>query len=291
MKQQNEKSGGRLKRLLLRSLAFIGVVYVTILGFLIASETTLVYPGSKYPRGNWEPDFAFEELNFQSADGTMINAWLLPQEEETKGDNEGKPPRYVLLCHGNGENVAQSAGYIGRGLQRALSANVLVFDYHGFGKVEGTPSEKVVKEDAKAALYALCKRFSIGTSDVILVGHSIGGGPAVYLAANEGCKALIVQRTFTSLPDVAQSIYWWLPVRYLMSNEFNSAETIKNYDGPFFQSHGEEDQLIPISFGKRLNDNCPSVQKEFMAIAKMGHLDGYPEAYWSRLADWVDEID
>jgi fermentation-respiration switch protein FrsA (DUF1100 family) len=281
-----------MKRVLIRCILIIGFTYVAILGFLIACETTLVYPGSRFPRGNWEPDFSHEDLYFPSADGTELNAWLLPADagDATEPAQDGDPC-FVLLCHGNGENVAQSSGYIGRNVQQTLNANVLVFDYHGFGKVGGVPNEQAVKEDAEAALGFLCERFSIQPSDVIVVGHSIGGGPAIHLAATKGCRGLVVQRTFSSLPDVAQSMYWWLPVRYLMSNEFNSAETIKNYDGPFLQSHGELDRLIPIEFGRKLFESCPSTTKEFFAVPQMGHLDPLPKEYWVKLDEWKKGLD
>lgn len=311
MSERSKSSQGRVKRWILRSISLLGIVYVCILGMLIASETTLVYPGSPYPRGNWEPEFAFEEQMFPSADGTIIHAWLLPAISpdigadlesnaavETDADQSDEaepvtpaPERYVLLCHGNGENIAQSSSWIGRNLQTSLNANVLVFDYHGFGKTKGKPSEKAVKEDAEAALAVLCRRFSIEPTDVILVGHSLGGGPAVHLAQTQGCKALILQRTFSSLPDVAQSIYWWLPVRYLMQNVFDSATAIKDYDGPLFQSHGTADTLIPIKFAKKLNGNCPSDNNVFYPIEGMGHFDGQPEAYWDALSEWLDEVE
>ena len=178
----------------------------------MANETNLVYPGSKYPRGNWQPtDFEFEEMEFTSSDGTKLYGWFLPVDEPKSGsdvaEDQGVEKRdVVLLCHGNGENIAQSAVNNGIYFRHYLNADVFVFDYRGFGKSEGTPDEPGVLADSEAALTLLCDKTGCSCSEVILVGHSIGGGPAIHLASKYGCKMLILQRTFSKLTAPAQNM-------------------------------------------------------------------------------------
>ena len=274
-----------IKRWLFR-LTFLAVgFYVFMLVMLAWSETALVYPGSPESNGNWNPEtFDYEEVEFQSADGTELLGWYLP----ANADNE-KDCRTVLICHGNGENLAQVAGYWGVQFRDTLNAEVFAFDYRGFGKCEGTPTEKTVFEDSTAALECFCERTGKSKTDVIIVGHSLGGGPAVHLAQSQGCKMLILQRTFSSLPDAASASYPMFPVHWIMRNRMNSKESIKDCSMPLFQSHGGADKLIPCDLGHTLHDRCPSDKKEFFEVDGMGHWDPLPAEYWAKLKAFVNE--
>lgn len=290
-------------RILKRTAITVVILYVGILLMLMANETSLVYPGSKYPRGNWAPtDFEFEEVQFLSADGTRLVGWYLPPPEiqqDPSGENasdEGLTPEdahqieTILLCHGNAENVAQSAGYIGNMLRTTLNAELFVFDYRGFGKSEGVPAEQGVLEDAEAALEWLKEKTGKSPREMILVGHSIGGGPAVHLASKQGAKALVLQRTFNALTEPAANQYPWLPVRYVMRNQFRSVDWIEQFRGPLFQSHGEADRLIPVHMGRELFDAAPTTRKRFFAVDGMTHWDALPGDYWGQLARFIDRL-
>jgi len=284
----------------LRRLLFVTIaVYIGMIGCLALFENRLVYPGSKYPAGNWESQGqGFTEVEFAAADDTKLFGWYLPLASSDTlpaddGAGEASPmrPRTVLHCHGNGENIAQVGASTAKKFSETLQANVFTFDYRGFGKSEGAPHEAGVKQDADAALAWLCERDGVQPADVIIVGHSLGGGLACYLANKHGCKALILQRTFSSLPDTAAREFWMFPVHMVMRNQMNSAEAIKSCDIPLFQSHGELDTLVPIDLGRKLFDNSPSTNKKFLAIPKMGHLDLLPERYWDELEVFFERVD
>ena len=283
---------GRARRWLIRLILYPAIIYCGILGLLAANETYLVYPGSKYPNGVWEPNgFSYEEVEFESADGTKLVGWLLPRHERLESDEEAQKQQAVLFCHGNAENVAQSSQWYGEKYRSSLNADVFVFDYRGYGKSDGSPFEQGVLEDAEAALGLLCERTNRQPKDVIIVGSSIGGGPAVYLAAKHGCKVLILRRTFNSLATAAQGKYPWLPVRYVMRNQYPSIDRIKSYQGPLFQSHGEADDLIPIELGQELFDAAPTTNKKFYPVPGMGHLDALPGEYWVEMAEFVNAVE
>ena len=233
-------------------------------------EPMLVYPGAPATRGDYEPDFEFEDANFESADGTKLHGWMLP----VTGSQ-----RYVLFCHGNGENVAMASGYVAREMGRSLAANVFVFDYRGYGKSKGSPSEKGVLADSHAAMQWLCNRFEINPTDVIVVGFSIGGAAATDVATSLGCRGLILQRTFSSMPDVAANKFPLIPARLMMRNRFESAKKISTYHGPLLQSHGKQDQVVPFKFGKRLHNACPSDDKIFFSKPDMDHFSGLDEDF------------
>ena len=248
---------------------------------LIFAENSLIYPGSPYPRGDWEPSIRFEDVNFESADGTQLHGWFLEQPDAREN---------VLICHGNAENVAQSTEHMGHQFRKTLNANVFVFDYRGYGKSEGSPNESGVSADTQSALDWFCNRLDVASDKVIVVGHSIGGGPAVDVAVNNPVKALVLQRTFASLVEPAQNRYWFVPVSLFMQNRFESAKKIKNCSSPLFQSHGTLDQLIPIESGKKVFNNSPATTKRFYAIPEANHWTPLPNEYWSRLTDFVAEI-
>jgi len=278
----------------------LAVLYIAILLVLIANETSLVYPGSKYPRGNWQPaNFGFDEVEFQSADGTRLVGWYLHppafpealgEGDEESGQESANLPETILLCHGNAENVAQSAAYVGDTLRQTLNAEVFVFDYRGFGKSAGVPAEQGVLEDSVAALEWLQEKSGKPASEIILVGHSIGGGPATYLASTVGAKALVLQRTFNAITEPAANLYPWLPIRYVMKNQFRSIDWIKDFHGPVFQSHGTADRLIPIHMGRDLFDAAPTNEKEFISVDGMTHLEPLPSDYWVKLNNFIDDV-
>ena len=280
------------KRQLVRAAVLLGLGYVAIIGFLLASETSLVYPGSKYPKGNWEPgNFSYQEIQFHSKDGTTLFGWYLPRPQsvssETDSPNAPKPDRTFLLCHGNAENIAESGGYSGNDFRNKFDADLFVFDYRGFGKCEGTPTEPGVLEDSEAALNWLCSKTNKQPTNITLIGHSLGGGPAVHLANKFGCKMLILQRTYSAVCDAGQNQYPWLPVRLLMRNQYLSREKIKTVKDPLFQSHGDADTLIPIELGRIVFDNSPASKKQFFAVEGMAHWDPLPANYWTELERFI----
>jgi fermentation-respiration switch protein FrsA (DUF1100 family) len=276
----------RIRKWIKRILLIMVIGYVGIVVFLMVNENSLVYPGSKYPRGNWRPNgLVFDEVEFESKDGTKLVGWFLPQTEVP--DNK---KRAVLICHGNAENVAHVSVNYGEGFRDLLGADVFVFDYRGYGKSEGSPFEQGVLEDSEAAFDWLCKRIGKQHDEIIIVGHSIGGGPGVHLAGKFGCKALILQRTFSQLTAPAQTQYPWIPVKYIMQNQYRSTDKIKNYFGPLFQSHGDADRLIPIEFAKELFECAPTEQKRFFEVPGMTHWDVLPYRYWEELKAFIENV-
>lgn len=272
------------RRIIMRIFIVIVILYVVLIAVLVLFENSLVYPDPGM-RGDWQPaDVDFEEVVFQSEDGTQICAWFLPAPDSVE------TPEAVLLCHGNGENVALSTAHMGDKLRHLLGANVLVFDYRGYGKSGGSSHEAGILLDVEAAMKWLNQRTATRPDDVIVAAHSIGGGPACHVASKLGAKALVLQRTFSSLTDTARSNFWFIPVDLLMSNRYPSAEKIKTCDRPLFQSHGDRDYLVPIKSGRKLFDSSPATNKTFYINRNKGHWDRLPDEYWNQLKDFVEGL-
>ena len=171
----------------------------------------------------------------------------------------------------------------------ALAYATLILDYRGYGRSEGKPNEAGVLADARAARRWLAHREKIADTDVVLMGESLGGAVAVDLAACDGAAALVLESTFTNLPDVAAYHYPWLPVRWAMRARFDSAAKIANYHGPLLQSHGDADTIVPLQLGKRLFDAANS-PKKFVLLPGHDHNDSRPPEYYDRLANFLDHI-
>lgn len=278
---------GRVRRLVIRALAIASLVYLAIIAILVANETQLVYPAPKYPTGDWSGrGLVFEEVEFSAADGTRLTSWFLPSPNRAD-----EPRRTVLHLHGNAENAPMATRYLGDRLRQELNADVLVLDYRGYGKSGGTPDEPGLLADAEAALEWLNQRTGTSPEDVIVVGHSLGGGPACYLASQHRLKALVLQRTFGAMTDAAKSDYWWVPIDLLMRNRFENAKWITRSDCPLFQCHGDADDLVPIESGRRVYDACPARRKEFLVRPNGGHWDAYDDDYWESLVEFIREVE
>jgi uncharacterized protein len=166
---------------------------------------------------------------------------------------------------------------------------VLIFDYRGYGRSEGVPTEQGILADGRAARKWLATRVGVGESQIVMMGESLGGGVAVDLAAADGARGLILENTFSSLPDVAAAHYPWLPVHFLMRAQLNSAAKIPNYHGPLLQVHGDHDQVIPFALGKKLFD-AANEPKQFIVIPNGDHNDPRTPAFLKAMDAFIDKL-
>jgi len=144
-----------------------------------------------------------------------------------------------------------------------------------------------VLADARAARAWLAERAGVAPERIVLMGESLGGAVAVDLAA-DGARALILENTFSSMPDVAAHHYPWAPVRLLMRNRFDSAAKIRSYHGPLYQSHGDRDSIVPLEYARRLFD-AANEPKHFLLVAGADHNDGRMSPYYDKLREFLDE--
>jgi fermentation-respiration switch protein FrsA (DUF1100 family) len=254
--------------------------YLVLLGLLSFLEESLIFPAPKHPIGDWTPaGLEQEEVYFTAEDGVKLHGWYVAPPQ---------PRAYVLFCHGNGENVAFAPEYL-EYLRDELNVAVFAFDYRGYGRSEGSPSEAGVLADGRAAQAWLAKRANIAPADVVLWGRSLGGAVAVNLAAEHGARGLIVERTFTSLPDVAAAHYSWAPVRLLMRTRLDAYGCINRYRGPLLQSHGTADSLVPFAIGRRLFE-AHQGEKEFLSLDGHEHNDPPCDQWHAAIDRFLDRI-
>lgn len=273
--------GPAWKRWIWRVARCVAISYLLLLLGMMWFETALIFPRWAISPGNWEPtEFTYEDVYFPSADGTRLHGWYFPQPAADL---------QVLYCHGNGEDVAALGPYMDL-LRTRHHCSVFVFDYRGYGRSAGKPDEPGVLADGRAAQQWLAQKAQLGPSQVVLWGRSIGGAVAVQLAADLGARGLILERTFTNLPDVAAYHYSWLPVRRFMRNRFDSLARIGEYHGPLLQSHGTADEVVPFPLGQTLFEAAAANPKQFVVMPGVTHNGPNDEDYYTELARFLDRL-
>jgi hypothetical protein len=253
--------------------------YVGVVVLMALLENRLIFGPQRHPNGFWKPlGLDYEDVSFRAADGVDLHGWYMPHPN---------PRAYVLFAHGNGGNVTYWADEYAE--LNKLGAAVFAFDYRGYGRSQGVPDEAGVLADARAARAWLAQRAGIDEADVVVMGLSLGGGVAVDLAAADGARGLILQNTFSSLPDAAAVHYPWLPVRWLMRSRFDSLGKIAQYHGPLLQTHGDRDEIVPLELGQRLFA-AANEPKTFVLCAGGGHNDPLTPAFIQALDKFLEEL-
>jgi hypothetical protein len=185
----------------------------------------------------------FEDVRFKASDGVELNGWFIPA-----ATNSPRAQLAVLLCHGNAGNISHRIEICKALL--ATGVNVFIFDYRGYGRSEGRPSEEGTYRDAQAAYQWLQQRQFPGTN-IIAFGESLGGGVAAELAAREPVGGLVLQSTFTSIPDMGADLFPWLPVRWLGKIHYDTRSKLPRLNVPVLVMHSPADELIGFRHGQR----------------------------------------
>jgi pentatricopeptide repeat protein len=158
---------------------------------------------------------------------------------------------WVLHLHGNADSAFSPWQVRHCEALRLSGFNVLEIDYRGFGLTPGQPSEAGMYDDAEAAYQELLQR-GIAPNRIILLGHSLGSGPAVLLATRHAVAALVLFGAFTSIADAAAGRYPYLPVRLAVAVQFDSLSRVGNVHVPIVIAHSRADTLIPYSHALKL---------------------------------------
>jgi uncharacterized protein len=245
-----EVSTSRLSPHRLRWLKLLAVAttlcYAIVVLFACLFEDRIVFrPVTAAER--WidaSPSLPFRDLELDSDDGVKISARWFPCAGSSKA---------VLYCHPRGGNlsIALKSRDIEE-LQRQTSRSVLVFDYPGYGKSTGTPSESGCYSSARAAYEWLTGSAGINADRVLIVGRSLGTGVAVDLAGRVPCEALVLISPYTTLPEAGQFRCPVLPARWLMRNQFDSLSKISRCSCPILLVHGTKDDWVPFDHSRRL---------------------------------------
>ncbi len=227
----------RIHRMFLKSLLLAAVPFGLWL-FLRWFERSNVYQ----PTRDWiaTPDAfgrKWEAIQFQAADGVALSGWFLPASDGAKFRD-----LVVLVSHGNGGNISHRFDLYDLLLDAGL--NVFAFDYRGYGRSGGRPTESGTYRDGEAALEVLHNRH-YPDSRIVVFGESLGGGIAAELAlTHPSLRGLILQNSFTSIPDLGAELFPYLPVRWVGTIHYDTHSKLPRIRVPVRILHSREDTLI-----------------------------------------------
>lgn len=207
----------------------------------------------------------FENLKFAVGPDVELHGWYVPAARQ----NEHSP--VVLFCHGNAGNLTHRLETVR--LIHSLDCNLLIFDYQGYGLSQGTPSEAATYADVEAAWTLLVRDKKIEPERIILWGRSLGGAIAARCAQQHSPCALVLESTFTSIPDIGARMYPFFPVRLLCRLRYDTRRLLASIRCPLLVIHSPDDSVVPYVFGKQLYEAAAG-QKAFLKI-QGDHNDGF----------------
>ena len=230
---------------MLRLLLMLALAYGALLLLLFLFQPRLLFlpgvPGRTLTATPEHIGLEYREVEFATEDGERLHGWWLPH---------ATPRATLLFQHGNAGNISHRLDSLR--IFHELGLNVFIYDYRGYGQSTGSPSETGLYSDARAGWAWLTDDQGIEPGSIVLFGRSMGGAVASHLATEVDAAGLIVESTFTSVPDIGAELYWWLPVRLLARLDFNAAESIERTGMPVLVVHSPDDEIIPFEHGQRL---------------------------------------
>jgi len=287
----NKNFGWRMARIVvLLSMGFAG--------YVMLFEDSFIYFPARYPAGVWEREklqvregeivARIEDVQLTAADGVRLHGWYCTPQVGRRGALEPVATnRTLLFLHGNAGNISHRYEIIGDLVK--LPVNVLIIDYRGYGKSEGSPSEQGLYADARAAWDYLTDVRGIPASQIVIFGESLGGAVAIDLATKTEACALVVQSSFTSIADMAAELLPFVP-RFILRTKMDSLSKIKLVSGPKLFIHSEADEIIPYKLGRRLFD-AASAPKQFYEVKAAPHNLMYEiggAAYYEALRNFIN---
>lgn len=214
------------------------------------------------------------EIELRAADGVPLIAWYAPAQEGAST---------ILYFHGNAANAANRAEKIER--IRRSGFGVFYLNNRGYGGSGGRPTEADNVADARAAYDHLVAR-GVPATRIVAYGESLGSGQAVRLAAERRVAAIVLEAPLTSTVDVGRRVYFWLPLRWLVTDRYDNERNIRAVRAPVLILHGARDQVIPVTMGRRIYQ-AANEPKRLELFAEGGHNDLFDHGAWEKARDFI----
>lgn len=250
---------------MLKLFVVVAAGYVLLVVVVYFLQGRMLYlanvPGRTLTMTPGDVGMDYEDVSIATADGVKLHGWFIP----------GQSSRVLLFFHGNAGNISHRLASIKQFQDLGLS--VLIIDYRGYGQSEGRTTEKGMYRDAEAAWRYLVESRGIVASDIIIFGRSLGASVASWLAVQHQPLALVVESSFTSVPDIAQELYPWLPARWLSRLSHATRDHIQDVRCPVLVIHSRDDEIIPFHHGEAIFAFAPE-PRTLLAI-RGSHNDAF----------------
>ncbi len=251
-----------------------------ILWGCLLEDKLIFHPDLRIYRTPAELGLKFDDVYFSTSDLVRLHGWYIPY---------GGATTTLLWFHGNAGNISHRVENI-RLLHDKVKINIFIFDYRGYGRSTGTVSEVGTYLDGEAAIEYLRLRYSVEPAHLVLFGRSLGAAVAAEMASRVHSAAVILESPFVSVREMAREIAPFLPIGPLLKTQYDTAAKVRNIKSPLLVLHGDKDEVVPFSQGKKVFDVAPQ-PKWFYRIAGAGHNDTYlvgGDPYFQALKNHID---
>jgi uncharacterized protein len=255
---------------ILRILFF---AYFGLLTVLFFNQSRMIYYPSQNVRITPKSiGIEFESIELNTSDGEKLSGWFIPA---SKQNPLGKAT--ILYSHGNAGNISDRIQKLP--IYRDLGVSVLLYDYRGYGKSSGSPSENGTYIDIETFWHYLVNEKKIPPAKIIAYGESLGGAVASYLAEKEpSIGGLILSATCTSIKDRAQELYSYLPISLISQFSYDTRSRLQNMNIPVLIFHSREDEVFPFSHAEANFQAISSPELKMLVELQGGHNDGFLES-------------
>lgn len=248
-------------------VAWVFGVILFVLGVRWFEKANIYFPSRAMTAHPGSYGLKYEELEVRASDGPVIHGWYV----------ENKPESPVLLVsHGNAGNISNRMDKLL--VFRSAGASVLLYDYRGYGRSAGSPSETGTYEDGEAAWRWLVETRKVPPERIVFYGESLGAAVAVELATRHKAGGLILDSAFTSIGDMGKTIFPFLPVRWIVRLKYDSLAKAPKVACPVLVMHSAQDDIVPYWMGRKLFEELkePKVFLEMRGDHNEGFLTTGP---------------
>ena len=268
-----------MRQVLVAGLLWIAALYGALCALMYLLQGRLLFqPARGLEATPSAVGLAHEDVWLETEAGERVHAWFVPRAE---------PRALVVFCHGNAGNVSHRLGTLE--LLHGLGLATLILDYPGYGRSSGTPGEGACRRAVRAAV--LHARERAAGRPLLLWGRSMGAGVASAVAQELPVEGLVVEAAFTSLPDLAQELYPWLPARWLCRFRFDTRRSLAAIGVPKLLVHSRDDEIVPFAHAERIL--AAAAEPKRLVPIRGDHNGGYftsGRAYTDTLDAFLDEL-
>lgn len=263
-----------MKRPLVFAVALVLAAATTLFAF---QRSLMYFPGNRDPLPQTVGLQGVTRTTLATPDGETLVLWYAAPD----GDRP-----VILFLHGNAGEIAHRANRFA--FYQAQGYGVAFLSWRGYGGSTGNPSEAGLITDAQTA-YDHLRALGHAPDSIVLVGESLGTGPAVQIAATNPVAALVLEAPFPSTIDVARVHYPWLPARFVPQDQYRSADHIGQVTAPVLVLHGENDSVIPFQLGMQLFQ-AANQPKTFTSLGPVGHAAISTPTTWEHEVRFIDAL-
>ena len=259
------------------TLSSIVVAYFVVVVFVYFYQRNLLYHPSENNYQNDEVKFNYEELYIEVENEIRLKSWLI--------NKDFKNLKTLLIFHGNAGDLSNRIYKLNE--LNKLEINILLISWRGFSGNKGSPTEKNLYKDAEAAIKWLNKK-KVSNNQIILYGESLGTGVAIEMASKNNFNSIILESPFTSIENSAKNYYPYLPVKYLLKDRYDSISKINMVKSPILIMHGEKDNVVPFSMGKKLFEKANSPKHSYFT-SKDDHMMEFNSELLKEIKDFIEK--